>query len=78
MTHHMCSHIIDGVVRPDDNIHIKSIAADSLESDHHCTKSYFNVSASKPSTTHRIIMNIAKIGRPSIISHQSVNDWRSG
>ena len=28
----------------------KSTVADSLESDHYCTESYFNVSDSKPST----------------------------
>ena len=33
---HMCSHIIDWVVvRPDDDIHIKSTVADLLESDHY-------------------------------------------
>ena len=46
-----CSHIIDWViVRPDDDIPKKSTATDSLESDHYCTKSYFNVSVSKPYT----------------------------
>ena len=48
---HWCGHIIDWViVRPDDDIHKKSTVTDSLESDHYCTKSYFNVSVSKPST----------------------------
>ena len=48
---HRCGHIIDWViVRPDDDIHEKSTVTDSLESDHYCTKSYFNVSVSKPST----------------------------
>ena len=37
-------HIIDRVVRSDDDIHEKSAVTDSLESDHYCTKSYFNVS----------------------------------
>ena len=46
---HRCGHIIDWViVRPDDDIHRKSTATDSLESDHYCTKSYFNISVSKP------------------------------
>ena len=46
---HRCGHIIDWViVRPDDDIHIKSTVTDSLESDHYCTKSYFYVSVSKP------------------------------
>ena len=49
---HRCGHIIDWViVRPDDDIHRKSIATDSLESDHYCTKSYFNISVSKPSSS---------------------------
>ena len=48
---HRCSNIIDWViVRPDDDIYVKSTVTDSLESDHYCTKSYFNVSVSKPST----------------------------
>ena len=46
---HKCGHIIDWVVdRPDDDIHGKSAVTDSLESDHYCIKSYFNVSVSKP------------------------------
>ena len=48
---HRCGHIIDWViVRPDDDIHRKSSVTDSLESDHNCTKSYFNISVSNPST----------------------------
>ena len=65
---HRCGHIIDWViVRPDDDIHKKSTVTDSLESDHYCTKSYFNVSVSKPSTLYRTVRNIAKIDRPSFI-----------
>ena len=46
-----CNHIIDSViVRPDDDIHKKSIVTDSLESDHYCTKSYFKVTVSMSST----------------------------
>ena len=68
---HMCGHIIDWViVRPDDDIHKKSTVTDSLESDHYCTKSYFNVSVSKPLpytgllgtllklTAHHLLLNI--------------------
>ena len=59
---HRCGHIIDWViVRPDDDIHRKATVTDSLESDHYCTKSYFNVSVSKPSTLYRTVRNIAKI-----------------
>ena len=32
---------------------------DSLESDHYCIKSYFNVSVYKPSTTYSAVGNIA-------------------
>ena len=76
---HRCGHIIDwAIVRPDDNIHIKSIVTDSLESDHYCTKSYFNVSLSKPSTLYRTARNIAKIGRPSFIAElSSVSEFSS-
>ena len=69
---HRCGHIIDWViVRPDDDVHTKSTVTGSLESDHYCTKSYFNVSVSKPSTLHRTIMIIANIDRPSFIAELS-------
>ena len=44
---HWGGHII---VRPDDGIQRKSTDTDSHESNDYCTKSYFNVSVSKPST----------------------------
>ena len=69
---HRCGHIIDWViVRPDDDIHKKSTDTDSLESDHYCIKSYFNVSVSKPSTLYRTVRNITKIDRPSFIDELS-------
>ena len=69
---HRCGHIIDCViVRPDDDIHRKSTVTDSLESDHYCTKSYFNISVSKPSTIYRTVRNIANIDRPSCIAELS-------
>ena len=59
---HKCGHIIDWVVvRPGDDIHKKSTVIDSHESDHYCTKSYFNVSVSKPSTLCRTVRNMASI-----------------
>ena len=78
-TTHRCGHIIDCViVRPDDDIHKKSTVADSLESDHYCTKSYFNVSVSKPSTLYRTVRNIANIDRPSFIAElSSVSEFLS-
>ena len=76
---HRCDHIIDWViVRPDDDIHEKSTDADSLDSDHYCTKSYFNVSISKPSTIYRTVRNIANIDRPSFIAElSSVSEFSS-
>ena len=69
---HRCAHIIDWViVRPDDDIHRKSTVTDSLESDHYCTKSYSNISVSKPSTLYRTVRNIANIDRPSFIAELS-------
>ena len=66
---HRCGHIIDWViVRSDDDIHEKSTGTDSLESDHYCAKSYFNVSVSKHSTLYRTVRNIANIDRPSFIA----------
>ena len=70
---HRCGHIIDRViVRTDDDIHKKSTVTDSLQSDHYCTKSYFNVSVSKHSTLYRTVRDIAKVDRPSF------NDEHSG
>ena len=76
---HRCGHIIDWViVRPDDDIHRKSAVTDSLESDHYCTKSYFNISVSKPSTLYRTVRNIANIDRPSFIAElSSVSEFSS-
>ena len=75
----ICGHIIDWViVRPDDDIHRKSTVTDSLESDHYCTKSYFNISVSKPSTLYRTVRNIANIDRPSFIAElSSVSEFSS-
>ena len=59
------------IVRPDDDIHKKSTVTDSLESDHYCTKYYFNVSVSRPSTLDRTVRNIADIDRLSFIAELS-------
>ena len=76
---HRCGHIIDWViVRPDDDFHKKSTVTDSPEPDHYCTKSYFNVSVSKPSTLCRTIRNMANIDRPSFITeHSCVSEFSS-
>ena len=66
---HMCGHVIDWVVvRPDDDIHKKSTATDSPESDQYCIKSYFNVS--RP-TIYRTVRNIANVDRPTFIAELS-------
>ena len=76
---HRCGHIIDWViVRPDDDIHKKYTVTESLASDHYCTKSYFNISVSKPSTLYRTVRNIANIDRPSFIAElSSVSEFSS-
>ena len=76
---HRYGHITDWVIiRPDDDIHRKSTVTDSLESDHYCTKSYFNVSVSKPSTLYRTVRNIANNDRPSFIAEfASVSEFSS-
>ena len=76
---HRCGHIIDWViVQPDDDMHIKSTATDSLESYHYCTKCYFNVSVSKPSTLYRTVRNMVNIDRPSINAElSSVSEFSS-
>ena len=72
MPTHMSGHIIDWVVvRPEDGIHKKSTATDSLESDHHSIKYYLNVSVSKPSTLYRTVRNMANIDSPSFIAELS-------
>ena len=71
-SYHRCDHIIGWViVRPDGDIHKKSTVTDSLESDHYCTKSYFNVSVSRPSTSYWTIRNMANIYRPSFYAELS-------
>ena len=76
---HRCGHIIAWViVRSDNDVHKKSTVADSLESDHYCTKSYFNVSVSKPSTLYSTVRNIANIDRQSFIAElSSVSEFSS-
>ena len=76
---HRCGYIIDWViVQPDDEIHRKSIVADTLESDHYCTKSFFNVSVPKPFALCRTVRNIANIDRPSFIAElSSVSEFSS-
>ena len=66
---HRCGHIIDWVIaRPDDDIEKKSTVTDSLESDHCCNISYFNVSVSKPSTIYKTFRNMANIDCSSFIA----------
>ena len=76
---HRCGHIIDWViVRRDDDFHKISTVTDSLESDHYCTNSYFNVSLSKPSTLYRTVRNITNTYRPSFIAEpSSVSEFSS-
>ena len=69
---HKCGQFIDRiVVRPDEDIHIRTTATDSHESDLFCFKSYFNVSVSKPHITYRTVRNMANIDRPSFIAELS-------
>ena len=76
---HICGHILHlVVVRHDDDIHKKSTVTDSLESDHYCTKSDFNVSVSMPSTLCMTVRNIAHIDRPSFSDElSSVSEFAS-
>ena len=76
---HWRGHIIDWViVRPDDDIKKKSTVTDSLESDHYCTKSYFNVSVSKLSTLYRTVRNMSNIDRLTFIAGlSSVSEFSS-
>ena len=75
---HRCGHIKDVVVvRPDGDTHTDSLT-DLLESDHYCTKSYFNVSVYMPSTIYRTVRNMANIDRPSSIAElSSVSEFSS-
>ena len=44
----------------------KLTVADLLESDQYCTKSYLNVSVSKPSYLYRTVRSMVNIDRPSL------------
>ena len=81
---HRCGHIIDWViVRPDDDTHKKSIVTDSLESDHYCTKSYFNVSSQSllpytglletllTLTAHHLLLNFPVFQRIHLLKRQT-------
>ena len=57
--------------RPDDDIHKKSTVTDSHLSDNYCIKSYFNYSASTPSTSYRTVLNMANIDRLLFIAELS-------
>ena len=50
---------------------IKYTVTGSLESQHYCTKSYFNVSVAKSSTLYRTVSNMVNIGHPSFIDELS-------
>ena len=66
------------IVRPDDDNPKKYTVTDSLESDHYCTESYFNVSVPRPSILCRTVRNIANIDRPSFIAEVcSVSEFSS-
>ena len=57
---------------------LRRISTDSPESDYYCTKSYFNVSVSKPSTLYRTVRNMANVDRPSFIAElSSVSEFSS-
>ena len=59
-------------------IHCMYVHMDSLESDYYCTKSYFNVSVSEPSTLYKTVRNMANIDRPSFIAElSSVSEFSS-
>ena len=76
---HRCGRTIHWViVRPDDDIHKKSTATGSLKSYNYCTKSYFYVSVSKPSTLYRTVGNMTYIDCPSFIAElSSVSEFSS-
>ena len=55
-----CGHIINWViVRPDDDIHKKYTIANSLESDHYCTISYFNTCRESTNRCQTMQFNVA-------------------
>ena len=68
---HKCGHTIDWVVQPDYGIHRKSTVTDSLEPDHCCIKSYFNIRVSKHSAIYRTVRNMANNDNSSVIAELS-------
>ena len=75
----MYGHIIYWVVVcPDDDIHGKSPATDSLNLDYHCIKSYFKDTFSKFATTYITVSNMANIDCPTFITElSSVSEFSS-
>ena len=58
--------------------HTLTTVTESLEPEHYCIKSYFNVSVSRPSTSYMSVRKIANIDHPTFIAElSSVSEFSS-
>ena len=66
---HRRGHILDCIIiRPSDQIHLSSEVTDSLESDHLCVMSCFDVSVARSCPVYRYVRNIRAIDRSAFVA----------
>ena len=66
---HRRGHILDCIIiRPSDQIHLSSEVTDSLESDHLCVISCFDVSVARSCPVYRYVRNIRGIDRSAFVA----------
>ena len=66
---HRRGHILDCIIiRPSDQIHLSSEVTDSLESDHLCVMSCFDVSVARSCPVYRYVRNIRGIDRSAFVA----------
>ena len=66
---HRRGHTIDWVlVRPDEQVHRSSNVSDSLESDHFCVMSVFDVTVANSSPVYQSVRNIRSIDRTAFVA----------
>ena len=66
---HRRGHILDCVIiRPNDQVHLSSEVTDSLESDHLCVISCFDVSVARSCPVYRYVRNIRGIDRSAFVA----------
>ena len=56
------------IIRPNDQVHLSSEVTDSLESDHLCVISCFDVSVARSCPVYRYVRNIRGIDRSAFVA----------